>query len=73
MKKKRITTSEAADIIGSSPQFVRAAMQQGVLPIGVAIKMPNSPTWTYNISEKLLADYTGKDIQKELEMIRGNE
>lgn len=72
MKKKRITTSEAADIIGSSPQFVRAAMQQGVLPIGVAIKMPNSPTWTYNISAKLLGKYTGKDIEKELQKIRGN-
>lgn len=72
MKKKRITTYEAGEIIGSSAQFVRAAMQQGKLPIGVAIKMPNSPTWTYNISEKLLAEYTGKDIEKELEVIRGN-
>lgn len=71
-REKRITTSEAAVIIGSSPQFVRAAMQQQVLPIGVAIQMPHSSTWTYNISAKLLADYTGKDIDKELEKIRKN-
>lgn len=71
--RKRITTSEAAEIIGSSPQFVRAAMQQGLLPIGIAMKMPNSPTWTYNISPKLLAEYTGKDIEKELESIRGTK
>jgi hypothetical protein len=67
----KITTAEAAAIIKSSPQFVRAAMQQGVLPIGCAIKMPNSPTWTYNISPKLLADYTGLDIEEELKNIRG--
>lgn len=67
---KRITTVEAAAIIKSSPQFVRAAMQQGLLPIGCAIKMPNSPTWTYNISPKLLAEYTGEDIDVELNKLR---
>lgn len=67
---KRITTAEAAAIINSSPQFVRAAMQQGLLPIGCAIKMPNSKMWTYNISPKLLAEYIGKDIDKELEFLR---
>jgi len=67
---RKITTAEAAAIINSSPQFVRAAMQQGVLPIGCAIKMPDSPTWTYNISPKLLAEYIGKDIEKELKLLR---
>ncbi len=68
---KRITPVEAAAIINSSPQFVRIAMQQGILNIGTALKMPGSSTWTYNISPKLLGDYTGKDIDKELERIRG--
>lgn len=45
------------------------AMQQGKLPIGTAVQM--SSIWTYHISEKLLADYSGKDIQAELERIRG--
>lgn len=66
----RITTAEAAVIIGSSPQFVRAAMQQGKLPIGVAIKMPNSKSWTYNISAKLLAEYSGTDVEAEIRKIR---
>lgn len=71
MATRRITPVEAAAIINSSPQFVRVAMQQGILPIGIALKMPSSTMWTYNISPKLLADYTGKDIEKELEKIRG--
>lgn len=29
-----------------------------------------SSVWTYNISPKLLADYTGKDIEKELIALR---
>lgn len=69
-KGNKITTIEAAEIMGVSPQFVRVAMQQGVLNIGTCIKM--SSIWTYHISEKLLADYTGKDVKRELERIRGN-
>lgn len=56
-------------ILHASPQFVRVAMQQEKLPIGTAIKM--SSIWTYNISEKLLAEYSGKNIRAELEKIRG--
>lgn len=32
-----------------------------------------SSIWTYNISSKLLAEYTGKDIEKELEILRGGK
>jgi hypothetical protein len=66
----KITTVEAAAIIGSSPQFVRVAMQQGKIEIGCAIKMPNSSVWTYNISPKLLSQYTGKDVVQELSKLR---
>lgn len=65
----RILPTEAAAILNVSPQFVRIAMQQGKLPIGTAVQM--SSIWTYHISEKLLADYSGKDIEKEIEKIRG--
>ncbi len=65
----KITTAEAAAIINASPQYVRVAMQRGVLPIGTAVKM--SSIWTYNISPKLLEDYSGKNIEKELERLRG--
>ena len=68
MNTGKILTTEAAAILNTSPQFVRVAMQQGKLPIGTAIKM--SSIWTYNISGKLLAEYSGKDVEKELEQIR---
>ena len=68
MNTGKILPVEAAAILNTSPQFVRVAMQQGKLPIGTAVKM--SSMWTYNISGKLLAEYSGKDIEKELEEIR---
>ena len=71
MSTGKILTSEAAEILHASPQFVRVAMQQGVLPIGTAVKM--SSIWTYNISPKLLADYSGVDVERELEQIRRNK
>mgnify|MGYP000496188397 CR=1 FL=1 len=61
----RILPTEAAAILNVSPQFVRVAMQQGKLPIGTAGGR------TYHIPEKLLADYSGKNIEKEIERIRG--
>ena len=65
----RILPKEAAAILNVSPQFVRIAMQQGKLPIGTAVQM--SSIWTYHISEKLLQEYSGKDIEQELVKIRG--
>jgi len=65
----RILPTEAAAILNVSPQFVRVAMQQGKLPIGTAVQM--SSIWTYHISEKLLADYSGKNIEKEIEGVFG--
>ena len=38
MNTGKILTTEAAAILNTSPQFVRVAMQQGKLPIGIAIK-----------------------------------
>lgn len=68
MTTGKIKVAEAAAILNVSQQFVRIAMQQGVLHIGAAVKM--SSVWTYNISGKLLEEYSGKDIEKELERIR---
>ena len=71
MNTGKILPVEAAEILNTSHQFVRVAMQQGKLPIGIAIKMSTKSTkWTYNISGKLLAEYSGKDVEKELEQIR---
>lgn len=70
METGKIKVTEAAKLLHISDQFVRVAMQQGVLPIGTALKM--SSRWTYQISPKKLADYIGADIEKELKRIRGN-
>ncbi len=65
----RILPTEAAAILNVSPQFVRVAMQTGKTPDrnGGADVL----NLTYHISEKLLADYSGKNIEKEIERIRG--
>lgn len=68
MEVGKIHPVEVAKILHASPQYVRIGLQQGRLPIGTAVKM--SSIWTYNISEKLLADYCGKDIEKELDRLR---
>ena len=64
----RVTVAEAAAILETSQEYVRLAMQEGVLPIGSAAKM--STRWTYHISSKLLAEYSGADVEKELEILR---
>lgn len=73
MGVNKITTKEAAEIIGSSPQFVRVAMQQGILKIGCACRIGGSRRWTYNISPKMLGEYIGKDIEAEILAIRARE
>lgn len=70
MRANNIKPAEAAEVLGVSAQFIRVAMQQGILKIGVAIKMPGSTRWTYQISPKLLGDYCGKDIEAEIAKIR---
>ena len=71
MEIGRILPTEAAMILNVSPQFVRIAMQQGKLQIGTAIKM--SSRWTYHISEKLLQEYSGKNVEQEIKRIRNRE
>lgn len=71
MEVGKILPVEAAAILHVSPQYVRIGLQRERLPIGTAVKM--SSIWTYNISEKLLAEYSGKDIPAELERIRNKK
>ena len=68
MNMGKIKVTEAAAILHVSDQFVRVAMQQGILPIGVACKM--SSRWTYQISPQKLAEYTGADIENALAQLR---
>lgn len=71
MEVGKILPVEAAAILHVSPQYVRIGLQRERLPIGTAVQM--SSIWTYNISEKLLAEYSGKDIPAELERIRNKK
>lgn len=59
---KKITVAQASQIMGCSPQFVRIAMQRGIIDIGTAVKM--SSIWTYNISPALLAKRQGMTIEE---------
>ena len=70
MRDNNMKPAEAADILGVSPQFVRVAMQLGQLPIGVAIKLPGSTEFTYQISDNLLQERTSKNVQEEIRKIR---
>ncbi|NBH83501.1 hypothetical protein D7X88_12715 [bacterium C-53] len=70
LRDNNIKPVEAADILGVSPQFVRVAMQLGQLPIGVAIKLPGSTEFTYQISDNLLQERTSKNVQEEIRRIR---
>lgn len=63
----KITTIQAAKIMGCSDQFVRIGMQRGILDIGDAIKM--SSRWTYNISPAKLALRQGVSVSELERMI----
>jgi hypothetical protein len=57
--KRNVTIKRTAEILGKSQQFVRIGLQRNILPIGIALKMPGRQTYTYHISPKKLAEYTG--------------
>lgn len=48
-----------AKIMGKDQQFVRQAMIEGLLPIGVAFRKKGSSQYDFYISPKLLYDFTG--------------
>ncbi len=54
-----VTVNEAAKTLGKSAQFVRVALQQKILPIGVAVQLTPG-RWNYHISRHLLNQYIGK-------------
>ncbi|MEG0258435.1 MAG: hypothetical protein RR595_05610 [Lysinibacillus sp.] len=55
---QNVSVSDAAKVLGKSPQFVRIGLQRQLLPFGVAVQM--SSKWTYHISPKLLKQYVGE-------------
>lgn len=62
MKIKKIPVQLAADLMGKNYNFLRIALQRGLLPIGVAIKTHQEKKlgrYTYYVSPALFMAYTG--------------
>ena len=63
-----VPVNVAARIMRKSPQFVRIGLQRGILPIGIAFKTSaRNEQYDYYISPRLLADFTGFDVDAEKE------
>ena len=56
-----MTVQEVARTLNKSPQFIRVCLQRGLLPFGVACKMPNSNKYTYVIFKAKFLEYVGND------------
>lgn len=56
---RNIPVAEAAKIMGKDQQFIRQAMINKLLPIGLAYKKEGSTQYDFYISPKLFYEYTG--------------
>lgn len=56
---RNIPVADAAKIMGKYPQFIRLAMVNKLLPIGLAYKKEGSTQYDFYISPKLFYEYTG--------------
>lgn len=74
---KNIPVTAVAKIMGKDQQFVRQAMIEGLLLIGVAFRKKGSSQYDFYISPKLLYDFTGfffdDDLVDEVEENGGVE
>ena len=61
-KPKRITTAQAAKLMGKTPLVVREGMRREILPIGQAMQL-SEHRWTCYVSPPLLAAYIGMDLE----------
>ena len=65
---RKVPTAIAAKVIGKAEDFIRFGLQQGRLPFGSAVKT-GKDRWSYHISPKLLADYSGVPLGVIVSMI----
>lgn len=68
MLPKKVPTAIAAKVIGKAEDFIRFGLQQGRLPFGCAVKTGGN-RWSYHISPKLLAEYSGVPLGVIVSMI----
>lgn len=59
-----ITVEQVALKLGKSPQVIRILLQRGLLPFGVASKMPDSSIYTYVIFPEKFKEFCG-EVQQE--------
>lgn len=64
---KNIPVLEAAKIMGKDQQFIRQAMINKLLPIGLAYKKEGSTQYDFYISPKLFYEYTGYIYDERVE------
>lgn len=63
---KNIPVTAVAKIMGKDQQFIRQAMIEGLLPIGVAFRKKGSSQYDFYVSPKLLYDFTGFFFDEDL-------
>ena len=57
---KPVTVADVAKALNKSPQYIRVCLQKGLLPFGVACKMPHSNTYSYVICPAKFKEYVGQ-------------
>ena len=55
---RKVPTAVAARVLGKSEDFIRFGLQQQAFDFGSAVKTGEN-RWSYHISPKLLAEYSG--------------
>lgn len=55
---RKVPTAVAARVLGKSEDFIRFGLQQRAFDFGTAVKTGDN-RWSYHISPKLLAEYSG--------------
>ena len=55
--KNNLSIKEVAKLLGKSEMFVRIGIQRGLLPFGVAVKMPERSRYSYHISPEAVYEY----------------
>lgn len=64
MRNSNLPIREAARLMGKDPQYVRVAIQRGMLPFGIAIK-GTGDRYSYYISRKQFEEYTGINVTED--------
>ncbi len=62
--KNKITTKQAAELMGVSEQFVRYGLRSGKLPFGAAVQVTGK-RYSYYISPDRFYNFIGRDITIE--------